>query len=144
MKPKQSKTAFRKRLGEPVEGVTPRRALETMLAFYAAQRVEDVVIDEDGDMLLYEWGVYSFTEPESFQLGITRQFIVTDEDEPYQLHLTLHFAPTDVLQQLRSGSEWCHSPDELSAFSQFVESSAPFKTLADTKPSRVELYFEQC
>ncbi len=66
MKPSQSEPAFRKRLGVPVEAVTPRRALDAMLAFYAEQPAEDVAIDEDGDMLLYEWGVYSFTGPESF------------------------------------------------------------------------------
>jgi hypothetical protein len=144
VKPSQSETAFKTRLGEPVEGVTPRRALEAMFAFYAGQRAEDVAIDEDGDMLLYEWGVYSFTGPESFQLGITRQFIVTDEDEPYQLHLTLHFTPTDALRLLKDGNKWCHSPDELPGFGHFVESSAPFNAVADAKPSRVELYFERC
>lgn len=144
MKPSQSKTELKKRLGQPVEALTPRRALEAMFAFYSEQRAKNVQIDEDGDMLLYEWGVYSFTGPESFQLGITRQFVVTDEDEPYQLHLTLHFAPTEALQQLKDGNKWCHSPDELPEFRRFVESSAPFNAIADVRPSRVELYFEQC
>ena len=43
------------RLDEPVEAVTPRRAFEAMFTFYTEQRADDVVIDEDGDMLLYEW-----------------------------------------------------------------------------------------
>ena len=144
MKPSHSETALRKRLGKPIEGVTPRRALEAMFAFYAEQRAADVAIEDDGDMLLYEWGVYSLTGPESFLLGITRQFILTGEDEPYQLQLMLHFTPTDSLRLLKDGNRWCHSPDELPAFRQFVESSAPFKAVADAKPSRVELYFEQC
>ncbi len=144
MKISESDSAFRKRLGQPIEAVTARRAIEVMFEFYAEQRAEDVAIDEDGDMLLYEWGVYSLTGPESFQLDITRQFIVVDEDEPYQLHLTLHFNPTDALRQLENGNVWCHSPNELPAFKQFVESSAPFEAVADAKPSYVELYFEQC
>jgi hypothetical protein len=144
VKPSQSETAFRKRLGGPIEGVTPRRVLEAMFAFYAEQRAEDVDIDEDGDMLLYEWGVYRFTGPESFQIGIVRQFCVIDEDEPYQLHMTLLFAPPDAYRQLEDGNKWCHSPEELPAFREFVESSAAFKAVADTNPSRVELYFEQC
>ena len=144
MKHSNSEDALKKRLGQPVDAITPCYALDTMFAFYAEQRADDVAIDEDGDMLLYEWGVYGFTGPESFQLGITRQFIVTGEDEPYQLHLTLHFAPTDALRQLKSDSEWCHSPDELPAFRQSVESSAPFRAVADAKSSRVELRFEQC
>ena len=144
MKPSQSETVLRNRLAEPVEAVTPRRALEAMFAFYEDQRAEDVVLDQDGDMLLYEWGVYSFSGPESFQLGITRQFIVADEDEPYQLHLTFHFNPIHELRQLEAGNEWCRSPSDLPAFRRFVESSAPFNALADTEPARSELYFEQC
>src|SRR5690349_3068548 len=98
MKASDSEDALKKRLGLLIDTITPRRALDTMFAFYAQQRADDVAIDQDGDMLLYEWGVYDFDEPESFQLDITRQFIVTDEDqpyqdEPYQLHLTLHFEP---------------------------------------------------
>ena len=139
----QSETELQQRLGLPVEAATPRRALEAMSTFYAEQQAEEVAIDEDGDMLLYEWGVYSFTGPEAFQFGLTRQFLITDEDEPYQLHLTLHFPPTDALRQLGSGSEWCRSPEELPAFRQAVQASAPFEALADTRPSRVELYSEQ-
>jgi len=149
MKPSESQDELKKRLGPSIDAITPRRALDAMSAFYAEQRADDVAIDQDGDMLLYQWGVYSFTKPESFRLGITRQFIVTDEDEPYQdepyqLHLTLHFDPTPALRQLERGSEWCRTPEELADFRRIVESSAPFKALADTKPSRVDLRFEQC
>ena len=149
MKPSESPDELKKRLGPSIDAVTARRALDAMFAFYAEQRADDVAIDQDGDMLLYEWGVYDFDGPESFQLGVTRQFIVTDEDEPYQdepyqLHLTLHFDPTSALRQLDRGSQWCRTPDELPDFRRLVESSAPFKAMADVKPSRVELRFEQC
>ena len=144
MKPADSEDVLKQRLGQPVDTITARHAVDAMFAFYAEQRADDVVIEEDGDMLLYEWGIYSFSGPESFQFDITRQFIVTGEDEPYQLHLTLHFVPTDALRQIKNGNEWCHSPDELPAFRQSVESSAAFGTLADAKPSRLELYFHQC
>src|SRR4051812_37611318 len=107
MKPSQSEMELKKRLGSSIDALTPGRALEVMFAFYAEQRAEDVAVEEDGDMLLYEWGVYTPTGPESFKLSITRQFIVKDEDEPYQLHLTLHFDPTDALRQVEDGSEWC-------------------------------------
>jgi hypothetical protein len=146
MNPSDSEDALKKRLGPPIDAITPRRALDAMFAFYAEQRADGVVIEEDGDMLLYQWGVYSFTGTESFQLDITRQFIVTDDgdDEPYQLHLTLHFAPTDALRQFDRGGEWCHSPDELPEFRKLVEASGPFVALADAKPLRVKLRFEQC
>jgi len=146
MKPSQSGQELQKRLGQPLATVTSRHALEAMFAFYAEQRAEDVEPD-DGDMLLFEWGVYSFTAPETIQIGVTRQFIVADEEdeeEIFQLHLTMHFPATDELRQLNDGNKWCHSPDELPEFKRFVESSPFFRTVADLKPLRVELYFEQC
>ena len=143
MKPSESEEALRKRVGPDIDASTPRRAFEAMFAFYVDKRVEDVDIDSDGDMLLYQWGVYSFTGPASFQLDLTRQFCIEDEDEPYQLSLTLHFAPSDSLRQLGDGNKWCDSPRALPEFRQFVESSAAFKALADAHPSRVDLDFEQ-
>jgi hypothetical protein len=144
MKPSDSEDALRRRLGRHGQAITARVAFEEIFAFYADERADDVLIEKDGDMLLYEWGVYSFTGPESFQVGVTRQFIVTDEDEPYQLHLTLHFAPTDALRECGHGNEWCYSPNRLPAFTQFIESSIPFRAVADIEPLRVELRFEQC
>ena len=93
MKSAESEKALKMRLNRPLESLTARSALGAMFAFYTEQSADDVALDEDGDMLVYEWGVYSFTGPETFQLSITRQFITTDDDEPYQLRLTLHFTP---------------------------------------------------
>lgn len=140
----QAEGDLKKRVG-PLETLTPRRALEAMFVFYADLRADDVEIDEDGDMLLYEWGT-SITTGETFQIGITRQFIYPDEEdeEPYQLHLTLYFDPTDALRQLKDGNKWCHSPDKLPAFRKSVEKSAAFKAVADAKPLRVDLYLDQC
>ena len=149
MKSLQSESVFRKRLDKPVGSISLRQAIAAMFDFYAEQRAEDVNIDHDGDMLLYSWGKYRCFGLDTFFVDITRQFIIADDngeddDEPYQLGLTLHFPPTDALRQLKSGDKWCESPDELAAFRQFVESSAPFKAVSDTIPSRVDLRFEQC
>lgn len=144
MNPSQSESEFRKRLGQSVEETTPRQGFETMFAFYADQRAKKVKVEESGDMLLFEWGVYSFTGPESFQLGLTRQFMVSGEDEPCQLHLTFHFEPTDALRTLGEDNKWCESPAELPAFKECVAASSPFQLLADSKAPRAELYFDLC
>ena len=144
MTPMESEAEFRKRLGNPAEQLKPRQGLDSMLAFYAGQRAECAPPEEDGDMLLFQWGTYDFAAPPTFQLDITRQFIVPDEDEPYQLHLTFHFASTSALQALNSGNKWCSDPNHLTAFRRFIEASAPYRAVADVEPLRVELDFEQC
>src|SRR4051794_25507874 len=100
MKPTESEGELRKRIGRTPEQLTPREAFKAMCDFYANQRADGANPDEDGDMLLYQWGVYSFSKPETFRAGITRQFIVEGEDEPYQLHLTYHYKPTDALRNV--------------------------------------------
>ena len=144
MKPSQSENVLKNRLGQPIERITPRQGFAAMFAFYAEQRAQDVDADQAGDMLLFQWGVYSFSGPDSFQLDITRQFSITGEDEPYQLSLTFHFAPTESLRRIEDGNRWCNSPNELAELKRFVESSAAFKAVADVKPLRVEMDFCQC
>jgi hypothetical protein len=143
MKPEESEAVLRKRVGKPVEQLTPREAIAAMCDFYADERADGADLDEDGDMLLYQWGIYSFGKPEAFQIDITRQFMVADEDEPYQLHWTCFFKPTDALRKINSSNQWCSSPDELPQFRKFVEASDAFKAVGDSKPDRVEVGFGQ-
>ena len=147
MKPKQSKKELVKRLeAGRVKLATAGVAggIAAMLGFYADQRAEDCEIDADGDMLLYQWGVYNFAKGETFQLDITRQFILPDEDEPYQLSLTFHFEPSPSLRKIAAGNEWCGTPEELPAFRGFINSSAAYLAVANEKPKKVELDFGGC
>ena len=119
----------------PAEGIT------LMLGFYQDERANGCEIDEDGDMLLYQWGCYDWGHGETFDFNITRQFMdAAGEDEDIrQLSLTFKFKPSDSLRKLANGNRWCHSPDEISQFQSFVESSAAYKAVAKAKPAEVTL-----
>ncbi len=139
MKAAESEGVLRKRLGRPPEQLTPRDAIAGMCSFYAEERADGAAIDHDRDMLLYQWGIDSFGQPESFQLGITRQFNVTGESQPYQLSFTFYYKPTDALRQIAFGNQWCPKLSELTTFQKFIESSPGFAAVANAKPDRVEL-----
>src|SRR6185295_268715 len=141
MKPAESEGVLRKRIGKPLEQLTPREAITAMCGFYAEQRAEGADLDQDGDMLLYQWGVYGWDEPETFQVDITRQFMVTGEDEPYQLQLICYYKPTDAFRKISASNQWCPSPGELAQFRKYIEASEAFKAVADAKPDRVDLRF---
>ena len=147
MTPKQSKKELSNRLeggGKELAAVTPADGVAAMLAFYADERAEGCEIDEDGDMLLYQWGVYEVGRGETFQLDITRQFMPADEDEPYQLSLTFHFEPSAALRRIGDGNRWCGEPKGVAKFRKFIEGSAAYRAVAAEKPKKVELTYGGC
>ena len=139
MKAKEVEAALQKRFAKPLSQLTPREGVLAMCGFYADERIDGAEIGSDRDMLLYQWGVDSFNAPDTFQLKVTRQLNVLGESQPYQLVLTFNYRATDALKQIDFGNQWCRSPNDLSAFRKFVESSPGFVAVGDSKPDRVEL-----
>jgi len=61
MKPKDSKqelTKFVKKSGARLPALMPAEGLPLMLDFYQRFGAKGCPFDADGDMLLYQWGVY--------------------------------------------------------------------------------------
>lgn len=124
--------------------------IDAMLAFYRNTRADDCSLDEDGDMLLFQWGTHDWGEGPCFELGITRQFIGPHGEDPdcgdpdcdeldvWQLSLTLVFSPNTI----PSGDRWCHSPAEQDEFSAFVRTHGAYLAAVRATPVRVELHFE--
>ena len=148
MKPKESEKAFAKRIGaggKALADLTAAEGVEAMLAFYAEERAEGCNLNRDGDMLLYQWGTHDFGKAgKSFQLDVTRQFILPRQDEPFQLSLTFHFAATPKLAKLKSGSKWCPLPDRADAFRESLLASPAYRAVSNESAKKVELDFSQC
>lgn len=88
MKPDSAKKRFLdyvEQSGVKLSSLSPTQGINLMLDFYSDERAEGCQIEEDGDMLLFQWGVYDWGEREHFEVNITRQFIEIgredDEDE---------------------------------------------------------------
>lgn len=130
--------------GLALDALSASTAVAAMIGFYRDVRADDVDLTEDGDMLLFQWGIYSWTDaPETFQYDITRQLIAAggdDDDDFGQLSLVVHFEPTPPMLDLRSGHEWCRRPDDLPGFEQFI-ATAEATICAAGPPARVELVF---
>jgi hypothetical protein len=145
MKPRAAKTRFLKRLeaaGQSLDALTPAAGVEAMLAYYAEDRADGCPLDEDGDMLLFQWGTHDWGEGPAFEVSIVRQLIAAgDEDEePRQLDLRFRFE-TSAGASAGEGSRWCESPDGLPEFRQFVAKSAALKSVGKLSPESAELRF---
>src|SRR5206468_1626872 len=112
MKPGSAKGRFLKRLaaaGLALDGLTPAAGVEAMVGFYAEERAAGCDPD-DGDLLLYQWGVSGWGEGPAFEVDITRQFVPEADGEPRQLCLTFSFDPKAAPKGLKDGSRWCEGP----------------------------------
>ncbi|MEX2581317.1 MAG: hypothetical protein WD342_19830 [Verrucomicrobiales bacterium] len=140
----ESMTRFKSLLAARPDGEIPKGIVSCMLEFYRSERVEDCDLEEDGDMLLFQWGTYDWGEGRWFDLNITRQFIVPSEDEDdeiFQMSASAKFVPSLELDALKSGNTWCHSPDDLSEFSEFIEDSQAMKSLGSIPPDHLEIKY---
>jgi hypothetical protein len=144
MKPASAKQHFLQMIeakSRQLSSLSPEEGMIVMLDFYRDERADGCKIDEDGDMLLYQWGCYDWGQGEFFELNITRQFIdgACEDEDIRQLSLTCKFRPSESLRQLADGNRWCNSPEEIASFRSFVESSPAFLAVAKTKPAEVTL-----
>lgn len=71
--------------------------------------------EEDGDMVLFEWGASKEQDLKGafkasndvFDVSLVRQFIAPDEDEPFQVHLTIRYDPLqEALMVAPRGHVW--------------------------------------
>src|SRR3954467_3458142 len=87
MTPENAKKEFEKRIkqsGTAMNSLLPAQAIPLMIEFYKDVRAANCELDEDGDMLLCQWGSHDWGQGRSFEFDITRQFIRShseDEDE---------------------------------------------------------------
>ena len=74
--------------------------------------VEDVHKEEDGDMVLFQYGTYDWGSGEFFEMDLVRQLMPPGEDDEedddviLQLHCTFRYVPTDSLRAFGSFTRW--------------------------------------
>ena len=150
MKPKDSKQEFAKfirKSGAKLAALTPAEGIQLMLDFYRNVRAKGCPFDADGDMLLYQWGVYDdFDGGKSLHFDITRQFIQPGrdgDDAMSQLSLTFFFRPATKYRALKDGNKWCSSPDDLEKFRRFIQRTPPYRKVAELKASDVKIQYSR-
>ncbi len=148
MKSKHAKREFERHLasrGLEVSKLTPDQGVDAMLSFYRDVRAGDCNVAEQGDMLLYQWGVYDWGKGSRFELDLTRQFVAGggEDEDIWQLHLTFRFEPANDLQAVGEGNRWCQSPAELETFAGFITSHPAKAAVEHRSGGAVEIYYEQ-
>ena len=146
MRPRAAKTRFLKRLedaGLSLATLTVAAGVEAMLSYFADERADGCDPDEDGDMLLFQWGTNDWGDGTAFEVNITRQLIATndDDDEPRQLSLTFQFDPAVAPKKLKNGNKWCEAPDQLASYRQFLSKSKALQAVERESPTSIKLRY---
>ncbi len=137
--------AFLDSRGAGVDTVSAEELVRSMVDWFEFQRVDDVDIESNGDMLLFQWGTYAWRggSPE-FEIDITRQFIVdglVDDDAFFQLSWTARYTPSAATERAGEGNLWCDSPAQTASLLEFVAHSEAMAAVAGIRPAGVELHF---
>ena len=149
MNPANAKVEFEKFIsqsGSTVAELTAKGGIHLMLEFYKQIRADNCPIDEDGDMLLYQWGTYNWNESTFFQFDITRQFIEAGfegDDGMSQLSLCFYFHPSNDFMELEHGHRWCSSPRELSNFESYIKTNIAYLRVAEVTPTKLEIEYSK-
>ncbi len=138
--------AFVHTKGKSLKSLSAKDAISLMLEYYHDVCVKHCPVQEEGDMLLFQWELVEWGEKKGlYYFDITRQFIRSDQmddDAITQLSLMLHFSLPKELQKIEDGDRWHDNPSTLAEFKQFIHGTEIFQAVKDLAPANVKLYFE--
>ena len=116
--------------------------MEGMLRFYESVAAAGLADEPDADMLLFEWGVYDWGRGEQFEVSLTRQFAIADEegdDALSQLRLVASFAATPEAKQLPAGNLWCDRHIDTPHLRRFMADHKALQLAASMPRLRAEI-----
>lgn len=117
--------------------------ISEILRLYADIRISNTSPEENGDMLLFQWGTYDWGEGNFFEFDIARQIISAElegedpEEGIKQLNVTFKYSPNTSTKKLKDGNAWCESPSELSEFQDTILESSAYQWCVNEKPVSV-------
>jgi hypothetical protein len=125
-----------------VDDINAEDAVRLMLAFYTHVSAPEGLLEEGGDVLHCEWGLYHCGDIELFHFEMSREFTEAgkpEENGVSRFTVGLHYRPTFTLRAIADGSHWCSSRLELDSFTQAVRNSEAYRAVATLPAAEVAL-----
>ncbi len=97
-------------------------------------------IPMEEDMILFESGTFNFTGEPLFQISLTRQVPMPDDDEFYQLQVDALYTPSSE-NEMFSEATWDEDLDE--DIFDYIRKSAVFAYAKNTEYIRTEIYLDE-
>ena len=139
---------FRNIIGSPLDTLPPKGGIDHMLNYYDQKKYPDAEKGVDGDMLLFQYGVYDWGDGNYFEYDITRQVIFnsptrTDDDAIFQISLTYRFSP-EKYSKLKSSNKWSMDfNNSTTDFKKYINNSTATEMVKTDQPIEVIVSVEQ-
>lgn len=117
--------------------IETKNSLEELISVF--ERMCDIPIDAEDEMILFETGTYSFTGKPMFMFSLVRQY-PNEEEEYYQIHLDIMFEPTlenSAFQQ----ATWSDELEE-NIFA-YIRESQEYLLLKQCVITEIEVYIDE-
>lgn len=147
MRPRQAKAAlnrFAKANGINIKKSSPEQGFRQMFEFFKAVKLAGFERDDDGDMLLFQWGTYERDGRLVFLIDLTRQFYEVKLGEyvgTSQLAIAYYFEATPSSDLIGHGDRWLSGGDDVDEFVEFVMKSEAFLLAGEREVEKVEFGF---
>ena len=119
-------------------------AISMFLKFFNDYKIKREISHLEEDMLLFQYGNYDYQDGngKEFSLDFTRQFEIPNEEEYYQLSLTL-FYDYKQLGEIKSFSSWSIESEDLLAWEKLIKNSEGYLKSKELRPKRIEIELEE-
>jgi len=144
MLPRESVMTFKKQLEKAnikIENVYLNEVIDQCIQFYQITRCEKVDLNNDGDMILVQWGSYDWGSGRYFEFDITRQFIEIGkegDDAFSQFRFTLYYPP-DIFDKSVKGNKWFNNPNNCSEIKKYILQLPIYNQLKSISPIKREV-----
>ena len=122
----------------------PKTILSQFVKFYEEQKFDTVQMSEDGDLLLYESGIYFWNKIEGkdyFEWSLTRQFILAN-NSIYQLKISL-LSQIQASTSIQSECLWSTHHETIHEWKDAIMKMEGLTKMQDGSEIKLSLSFEQ-
>ncbi|MEZ4883160.1 MAG: hypothetical protein R3E32_00395 [Chitinophagales bacterium] len=113
--------------------------LDIFISFFQTFKVKKEVRYEDEDMLLFQYELFDWDGTGGdFELNLTRQLEIPNNDELLQIGVTLYFDPKSI-GEIEEFNIWSMDCESIEAWKKVIEATDGFQKILGLKPLKVEL-----
>lgn len=125
-----------------IQDCPPKIAFDSMIDFYRNIGIKNCDETFNDDMILFQYGIYSYTGKEFFHFSVNRELKFGARGNRKQLSLCFYYEPINELKLMGEFVTGCKRRRKFKVFEEEYENNNIWKVIENFKPVKVELDFD--